>query len=548
MNALDLSAADPAKADPVRDAPTRGLSVLKQLGPGLIIAGSIVGSGELIATTKTGAQAGITLLWLIILGCVVKVFVQVEMGRHTITHGQTALEALNQIPGKVYSINWIVWFWFAMMIASAVQLGGIVGGVGQSAAIAMPITGDYRHAIALPSGKEIAWMIQWEHAAHVNDPEFQKRSPAEQQRILSGGQFLKERLEKLGTRGADAVQTIRTGGKLKDPYTYDDKIWALFATIITSILLFHGRYSLIQNVTTVLVVTFTFVTIGNFVSLQFTQQWSISGAEILRGLSFGLPSGLGETRPLATALATFGIIGVGASELVAYPYWCLEKGYALHTGPRDDSEAWIKRARGWMRVMHIDVLLSMIVYTVATVAFYLVGVAVLYRFGRDPEGMRMTSTLAEAYVPVFGEYARWMFLIGAIAVLYSTFLVATASHTRLYTDFFKLLGWLPRNNPRLHWKSISLLGIFLPILCLVIFCSDVKPDVAVLLSGIMQATLLPMLGVGALFFRYRQCDPRLRPSLWFDFFLVLSCISFLITGLWGLYENLKPVYDFLVSR
>ncbi|MEZ5948691.1 MAG: hypothetical protein R3C12_05605 [Planctomycetaceae bacterium] len=41
----------------------------------------------------------------------------------------------------------------------------------------------------------------------------------------------------------------------------------------------------------------------------------------------------------------------------------------------------------------------------------------------------MTSTLAEAYVPVFGEYARWMFLIGAIAVLYSTFLVATASHT-----------------------------------------------------------------------------------------------------------------------
>ncbi len=36
--------------------------------------------------------------------------------------------------------------------------------------------------------------------------------------------------------------------------------------------------------------------------------------------------------PIGTALATFGIIGVGAAELVVYPYWCLEKGYARFTG------------------------------------------------------------------------------------------------------------------------------------------------------------------------------------------------------------------------
>jgi len=151
---------DPRQQSEVREAPTRFFSTLKQLGPGLIIAGSIVGSGELIATTKTGAQAGITLLWLIILGCIIKVFVQVEMGRHTITHGQTALEALNQVPGRIGRINWIVAFWFLMMIASVVQLGGIVGCVGQAAAIALPLTGDYRDAIALPSQKEIAWMLQ----------------------------------------------------------------------------------------------------------------------------------------------------------------------------------------------------------------------------------------------------------------------------------------------------------------------------------------------------------------------------------------------------
>ena len=538
----DPHSPDPRSAEHVRDAPTRFWPMLLQLGPGLIIAGNIVGSGELIATTKTGAQAGISLLWLIILGCLVKVFVQVEFGRHTITHGETSLQALNQIPGRIGKINWIVGFWFLMMAASMFQLGGIVGGVGQAAAITMPLTGDYRAVIELPAHDEIADMLHWEEAVATGSPEFRNLPPAEQARVLSGGEFLRNKLEKLGPRGTAAIEQVREGIIVKDPYTYDDKYWACFATLITMILLVNGRYSLIQNLTTVLVVTFTFVTSGNFISLQTTEQWHISGAEIMRGLSFGLPQASGDVRPLATALATFGIIGVGASELIAYPYWCLEKGYAAHTGPRDQSDAWVKRARGWLRVMHVDIGLSMVVYTVATVAFYMVGVAVLHRYGLDPGGMRMTSTLAEAYVPVFGEYAFWLFLIGAIAVLYSTFLVANAAHTRLFTDFFKMMGWVKRNDEAAHWRSIAWLGAILPVLCLILFCIDIKPDAAVLTAGLMQAIMLPMLGVASLFFRYGYVDPRLRPSKLFDICLVLSCIGFFITGAWGFYENVIKIF------
>lgn len=86
---------DPRSKNDVIDPPTQRRDILRNIGPGLIIAGALVGSGELIATTKTGAQAGIFLLWLIILACVIKVFVQVEIGRHTITHGETTLSALN---------------------------------------------------------------------------------------------------------------------------------------------------------------------------------------------------------------------------------------------------------------------------------------------------------------------------------------------------------------------------------------------------------------------------------------------------------------------
>ena len=46
----------------IRPAPTTKLGILRNIGPGMILAGSIVGSGELIATTSTGAEAGFDFL------------------------------------------------------------------------------------------------------------------------------------------------------------------------------------------------------------------------------------------------------------------------------------------------------------------------------------------------------------------------------------------------------------------------------------------------------------------------------------------------------
>ena len=125
---------DPAAGDAVVEPPTHLIGIVKRLGPGLMIAGSIVGSGELIATTKTGAQAGISLLWLFIIGCLIKVFVQIELGRYTLSHGETTLAALNRVPGPRCTFewvpgrprmgaNWIVWCWLLMLLVGIGQLG-----------------------------------------------------------------------------------------------------------------------------------------------------------------------------------------------------------------------------------------------------------------------------------------------------------------------------------------------------------------------------------------------------------------------------------------
>jgi Mn2+/Fe2+ NRAMP family transporter len=517
--------------------PTTVLGVLGRLGPGLIIAGSIVGSGELIATTKTGAQAGILLLWLIVIGCVIKVFVQIELGRYTITHGETTLAALDQVPGPRLKVNWIIWLWLAMMVIGFGQMGGIVGGVGQAAAIAVPIRGDYLAAVERPSHAEVAEYVDRAHDLASGGTELEKLDPARRERVLRGHAALSERLRLLAPAHGDLAARVRDGETLVDPWTWDDKIWAAVTTLLTMALLFHGRYGLIQNLSIVLVVMFTFITVGNVCALQRTEQWHISTEAILSGLTFRLPAASEGINPLTTALATFGIIGVGASELFAYPYWCLEKGYAKFTGRRTADAAWAERARGWMRVMHYDAFCSMLVYTAATVAFFLMGVAVLYHEGLDPDGMRMVTTLARAYVPVFGEYAKWLFLIGAVAVLYSTFLVATASNARMWADGAKLYGLIDRHSERSHDRTVTGLSVLLPVICLAVFLSGINPVRAILLAGAMQALLLPVLGVGALYFRYMRTDPRLRPSLGWDVALIVSFLGLLVAGLWGAWPD-----------
>ncbi len=510
-------------AHSVETPPRTTLGILRKLGPGLIIAGSIVGSGELVGATKTGAEAGFWLLWLILVGCVIKVFTQVEFGRYTVTSGRTALEGLNEVPGPRWKVNWILWYWLIMFLVSIGQLGGIVGGVGQALAIAHPLT---------PEG-----------AALNRFQDLQIRLETERS--------LRRRLQSLGPAAARSrleesaldIQNLESQLAESAPpnASHDDVYWAALIALATSIGLISGRYGFVQTLSTFLVASFTFVTIGNLIHLQILPDWRIHLPDLMRGLSFQLPpsGNPGGAAPVATALATFGIIGVGATELIQYPYWCLEKGYAKWTGARDQSGQWAARARGWMRVLHWDAWISAIVYTFATVAFYLLGAAVLGRAGLDPEGSQMVRTLAEMYVPVFGPTAQAIFLFGAFAVLYSTFFVANAGHARVCADAMRLFQLSHGGEKEIAFWTRLFSGLF-PIACLLVYVLRREPVELILLSGVMQAIMLPMLGAAALYFRYRRSDPRLLPGRLWDALLWLSAFGLLVAGGWLALTKIFP--------
>ena len=618
----ELDSRDPN--DPVETPPSTIRGILSKLGPGLIIAGSIVGSGELIATTSTGAKGGFALLWLIIIGCLIKVFVQVELGRYTITTGVTSIKGLSKLPGpRIGKGNWFIWYWFVMFLFIMGQLGGIVGGVGQAMSISMPIT---QYGIDHNAFREAETVLEVTRAQHSITVDAETRKSLQRQIIeteqASATAFAKlnpikdevvpnpehlnmlltplldpdlslaerciveqllpdTRLRQLvagmsGNTGADPADNNRLRADLlrsTDGYLqadgredliqeqaavtaflqyYTDAVsrpavhpsndhnwYAAGLTIVTMALLVIGRYSFIQTFSTVMVALFTLVTIANVCGLQTMDSaiaWKIQWTDIKAGLSFGLGPG-DWTESLGFALATFGIIGVGAAELIAYPYWCMEHGYASFTGARSDSKEWADRARGWIRVMKWDAWCSAGVYTFATIAFFLLGAAILNRIELIPAGDDMVRSLSVMYRPVFGPTAQFVFLFGAIAVLYSTFFVASAGNARMLSDVIRTLGWI-KDTDASYERCVKWMCGILPLICGITYILGVKPVVAIIMSGLMQSIMLPILGGAAIYFRYKYCDERLKPSRSSDLLLIVSAIGLLIAGGFAAYTQI----------
>ena len=439
------STLDPSHSAGPRSAPTTFGGIARQLGPGLIITAGIVGSGELIVTPKLGASAGFTLLWFIIVGCILKVFIQIELGRTTLSRGTTTLETMNLVPGPRVVVSWLLWLWLIMFAATVFQVAGMLGGLASIVSLA---------------------------GLNISKP-----------------------------------------------------VIAVVIGIVTAVLLVAGRYKLIEAASTWMVVAFTACTVAAVVALQFTS-FAITPQNLVEGFSFQLPSSF------TIAFAAFGIIGVGASELIYYPYWCLEKGYARHVGKPDGSAAWGERARGWMKVMRADAWVSCVVYTGATLAFYLLGAAVLHAKGLDVTNADMILTLAQMYEQTFGAWSLPLFLVGAAVVLYSTIFVATASNARLLADAFSVFRVKTYKSDADRQKTVQWLCGFVPLAWTVVYLAWGSPVTLVFVGAVAQGMMIPFLALAALWLNYRRTDPALRTGTHWRIWLWAAAISMTAVGLY----------------
>ena len=424
-------------------------ALVRHLGPGFIITATIIGSGELIVTPKLGASVGFTLLWLIVAGCALKVFVQIQLARTAVATGVTTLEALDGLPGPRWRVSWILWLWLAMYVGLIFQVSGIVGGI------------------------------------------------------------------------AGVFAELGLGGS--------PRAWALPVGVSCALLLASGRYRAVERGSTWMVALFTVSAVVSLALLQWTP-YRITAAQVWSGLQFDLPDSF------TVAFAAFGVIGVGASELIYYPYWCLEKGYARHVGPDDGTPGWRERARGWLWVMRVDAGVSLVLYTSITVAFYLLGAAVLHARGLDVTNADMIHVLSQMFRESFGEWTLAIFLTGALCALYSTYFGATAANARLLADAVELFGLTRHRDAAARQRVVRRASVGISLLCAGVYLVWSQPVTLVLIGATGQALMLPFLALAAVRFN-RQLDPELRGPAFETAGLWLSALAMAALGgyqLWSL--------------
>lgn len=308
--------------------------------------------------------------------------------------------------------------------------------------------------------------------------------------------------------------------------------FAVITGVVVATMVFKGYYTFIEKVSLVLMLIFTVFTIVAVFMLQNTG-FAFSHHEVLNGIKFKLPAAA-----VGYAIAAFGLTGVGGDEIVAYNYWCLEKGYARFTGPYEDSNEWRQRARGWIKVMNIDAVLSMVVYTLVTAAFYLLGAAVLFKRGEIPTGFKMIETLSRMYTDSYGIWAKGFFLFGSFVVLFSTLFSALAARTRIFSDLFGQLKWIDFFNLKQRKRTVAISAWIFPLLWIIALVWVKLPVVMVTIGGIVTFFMLLIIVYAGLHFRYKQQQFGLESSRFYDIALWVSCLVIFMVGLYGAFSLL----------
>lgn len=100
----------------------------RYIGPGIVVAATGVGAGDLVATLIAGSKFGYTLLWAAVIGCLVKISLAEAAGRWHLATGRTLFEGWRSL-GR----------WTTVYFAVYVVVWGFIYGATAMSSSALPI-------------------------------------------------------------------------------------------------------------------------------------------------------------------------------------------------------------------------------------------------------------------------------------------------------------------------------------------------------------------------------------------------------------------------
>ena len=205
----------------------------------------------------------------------------------------------------------------------------------------------------------------------------------------------------------------------------------------------------------------------------------------------------------------------------------------------DPSDAgWVRRAKGWIRVVQMDVWVTLVVLTFATLAFYFLGAGVLNRLGLQPEGTDTILVLANMYTSTLGPWSYWLFIFAAFFILFSTVLSGLGAGSRSFPDLLVTLGFIRRSNLALRRKWITGYIIVMPMISAGIYFAYQAPIPLVIFGATFGAFMLPVQAFVTLYMQRTRMDPRVRPRMWVAWCIGATFAVMSVLCAWYIYVRL----------
>jgi len=306
--------------------------LLRVIGPGLLVAATGVGAGDLASGAFAGSLLGPAVLWAVWVGALLKFVLSEGLARWQLLSGQTLLEG-----ALLRTARPARWIFLAYLLPWSYVVGGaLVGACGVTAAALLPLSGE-------PLQDKILWGV-----AHA----------------LLG------------------LLLVRRGG------------FRLFERLMG-------------------------IAVGlMFVSVVVTAaRLGVDGEEVLRGLLVPrVPEADG--RGLTWTLALLGGVG-GTLTLLCYGYWIREEG---RTGADQ------------VGLCRLDLAVGFSVTALFGVGMVLIG----SRVPAEGSGSGLMVDLAAELERELGAPARWAFLVGAWAAVFTSLVGVWQAVPYLFADFWRL--------------------------------------------------------------------------------------------------------------
>ncbi len=474
------------------DLPARKKSLVKMMGPGIVMAGLAIGSGELIMWPWITSIVGAQLLWAAAIGIFLQLWINIEIGRWSIVTGESPFT------GMVRVIKTIVYVWVFMIV-----VGKFLPGWARETGIAL------RDLIFGPGHSSPPWV--WTAIVF-----------AAVAAILFGPKVIYQAVE----RSIMFLIVVIVVGLI---YV----VWE-----IGSVDLFMAMWDGVTNI-------FDF---PDFPVPVLADDGSIrdelSFSRFFGAVVFAGAGGLGNLY-YAYYLREKGI-GMGARMPTLMSAAHKHETKEMDTGYLyPETEENQKRFRDWFRYVVTDQVLFFWLLGSFTMFLFIFGaLAVLHPIGLVPDRGSLVWDLASILEESMGTSGRYLFLVVGMAALFSTQLGGVDGGSRIFSDLlhtnFKFGKWF-----KLEQWYLILVGTTMIIGTFSVWFFE-KYDIAgldflfisALIGGFAMALYVPLL----LYMNLTHLPKSARPGWINIFFMVIASAMYIGFAGYTIYTKVADVF------